>query len=267
MLSSAQVATQGAGMEGSREGARGNRLSEEFQDETGLELCLGLGLSSADSRQKWKTLEGSASRSSPPSVDQTGEPSAAGTLNGIHPFGKPKPSTKASGLDAALKRFLERHLDEQDESGKLLDGSLNLQKDKEKSTSASLQDNPGHQADLGLDMDNKGKPFLFKDLQPSSGQATSGGPSPARMSPLQLVDVFKIGSNSSSPHSGEGLGLVDGDDGAQESSEQHRKYQEAEARKKRKHLIEEQKHQKKGKKDDKTGTHGKAFLSYCVMGF
>lgn len=241
-------------MEESREGAHGNRLSEEFQDENGLELCLGLGLSSADSRQKWKTAEESALRSSSPSVDQTGELSAAGTLNGAHPFCKPKPSTKSSGLEAALKRFLEGSLDEQDESNKLLDGSLNPQKDKDKLSSVGLEDKPGHQANLGLDMDNKGKPFLFKELQVSSGQKTSGGPSPAGMSPFHLVDVFKIGSNSSSPHSVEGIGLVDGDDGGQERLEQHKKLEDV--GKKRKHLIEEQKHQKMGKKDDKPGTHG-----------
>lgn len=240
-------------MEGSREGAHG-----EFQDESGLELSLGLGLSSADSRQKWKTSEGPTARS-PPTVDHTGEPSAGGALNGMHSYGKPKTSNKASGLDAALKKFLEGRLDEQDESGKLLDGSnsFNLQREKDKPTPVGSQEKPCQQHDLGLDTDNKGKPFLFRELQVSSGLATSRGHSPARTPPLQLVDAFKIaplGSNSSSPHSAEGLGHFDGDDGAQEGSEQHKKFQEA--RKKRKHLIEEQKHQKKGKKEDKPGTHG-----------
>eukprot|EP00250_Pteridium_aquilinum_P030259 c4095_g1_i2 orf=615-3179(+) len=245
-------------MEGSREGSHGLRTSEEFQDESGLELSLGLGLSSADSRQKWKSTDGPATRS-PPSVDLTGEPSAGGTHNGVHPLGKPKPSNKASGLDAALKKFLEGRLDEQDESGKLLDGSnsFNLQKEKEKATPVGSHEKPGQQLDLSSDVDNKGNPFLFKELQVSTGLATARGQSPGHTMPLQLVDAFKVtpfGSNSGSPLSGEGLGLIDGDDAGQESSEQHKKFQEA--RKKRKHLIEEQKHQKKGKKEDKSGTHG-----------
>ncbi|KAI5071049.1 hypothetical protein GOP47_0013300 [Adiantum capillus-veneris] len=235
-------------MESSREACHGLPLGEEFQDEEGLELSLGLSLSSGDSRQKSKASEGASARSSP-LIDLAGEPSAAAALNGFHPLSKPKPPNKTSGLDAALKKFLEGRLDEQEESVKLLDGSnsFSLPNEKDKSSPVGSQEQPSQQLDQAFDAANKGNPFLFKELQGSSGLAASMSQSPAHTTALQLVDAFKNTSSAGSPHFAEGAGHFEGDDAIQDNSGQQ-KFQDA--GKKRKHLVEELNHQKKGKKED-----------------
>ncbi|MCO5594989.1 hypothetical protein L7F22_049025 [Adiantum nelumboides] len=233
-------------MESSKEASHGLQPKEEFQDETGLELSLGLSLSSTDSRQTWKASQGASARS-PPLVDLAGEPSAVAALNGLHPLTKPKPPNKTSGLDAALKKFLEGRLDDQEENLKLLDGSnsFSLRKEKDKIFPTGSNEKPSQQLEtVASDLEKKGNPFLFKELHGSTGVLSTRGQSPADATPLQLVDAFKSTSNSDWV---EGAVHFDGDDTTEENSG-HQKF--LDIGKKRKHIVEEQKHQKKGKKEE-----------------
>ncbi|KAH7440178.1 hypothetical protein KP509_04G095100 [Ceratopteris richardii] len=234
-----------------KEDSVGPSHADEFQDDTGLQLSLGLSLSSSDSRPKWRSSEGASARSSP-SVDLTGEPSTGTVSNGVQPLFRHKSGSKASGLDAALKKFLEGRLDEQEESAKLLDGSnsFNVSKEKDK----LLHEKPGQQQDIAGDAETKGNPFHFKELQRSSSSAGSRGDPSASISPLQLVDAFRnspFGSNSGSPSAAEPE--LDADDSKQDNLDQQKKLQDVQ--KKRKLVVEEQLHHKKSK-EESSGIHG-----------
>lgn len=229
---------------------------DEFEDDGGLELSLGL--SCGGPRNKSKAAEGSN-----PSVSLDAvEAGAAG--EGIS--GKPK-TGRCNGLDAALKKFLEGRLDDQEESGRLLDGYSQQQGAWELSKGGirALGSQSAQEKSAVSDLESKGNPGPFKDMQLSA--STTWGQLAQQNMPAHFLDALKSGSvvapTSLLPPHVEALGHGDGEKGEVQRQdvlqqhdvlEQQRRFQEA--RKKRKYLIEEQKQQKKVKKeDDRIGPH------------
>lgn len=270
-------------MEGSSERTPSLHPSDELDDDGGLELSLGL--SCGGSRNKWKVSEASSPVAA---VDVTPELGEVGFEN--QKYGR------GNGLETALKKFLEGRLDEQEESGRLLDGysqkqgvwelSGSFNKDMGKfSCSSTLSFNsgpssvrapsprnqePSGQLDSVSDSDKRVTPITFQEIQLSSGMAAAWRHLHPHGMPVQFLDALKSGSSAGGPAAGSGTLLPfsaqgHGDQdmaelqlqvmGQHDELEQQRKFQEA--RKKRKHLIEEQKQQKKVKREeDKTGPHG-----------
>eukprot|EP00249_Psilotum_nudum_P021780 c28243_g1_i1 orf=617-3373(+) len=301
-------------MEGSRDRNHELPASDDIEDDSGLELSLGL--SCGGSRNKEKCGEALK-------MDLIAEPGAGD--------GKAK-NARLSSLHGALKRFLQGRLEDQDESARVLDGyspdhsswsdsAGNTPKDQDTSVCSLVASGIARHSsvpnlktfdpafgqgfqlkpsplELLVASDGKGSSPSIKDLQIPANLSASSSWGQLQQQGSHLIDALKGGSTASPgmaitgastssviPHAVDVLpsslghklhSIHSTTDVSQdvrqpdaekfdlhrnavlhhEMWEQQRKFQEA--RKKRKHLIEEQKHQKKSKKDeDRTAiTHG-----------